>query len=109
MISARHRDSLSLYVADREGRVGIITAAVRFVASLGRPCGNITGFSFIDFPMFGKWLEMFKEIAPGVKRTTLVFNPQTAPYYPAFLRDFKGAAVTLAAELSARPVQAPAK
>jgi hypothetical protein len=25
---------------------------------LGRPGGNITGFSFIDFPMLGKWLEM---------------------------------------------------
>jgi putative tryptophan/tyrosine transport system substrate-binding protein len=39
--------------------------------------------------MLGKWLEMLKEIAPSVKRTALAFNPQTAPYYPAFLRDFK--------------------
>jgi putative tryptophan/tyrosine transport system substrate-binding protein len=79
-------------------------AGQSFVASLGRPGGNITGFSFIDFPMLGKWLEMLKEVAPGVKRTTLVFNPQTAPYYPAFLRDFKSAP-TLAAELSATPVR----
>lgn len=76
-----------------------------FVASLGRPGGNITGFSFVEFPMLGKWLEMLMEIAPGVKRITLVFNPQTAPYYPAFLRDFQGAAATLAAELSATPVR----
>jgi putative tryptophan/tyrosine transport system substrate-binding protein len=55
--------------------------------------------------MVGKWLEMLKEIAPSVKRTTLVFNPQTAPYYPAFLRDFVGAGATLADELSARPVR----
>jgi putative tryptophan/tyrosine transport system substrate-binding protein len=80
-------------------------AGQSFVASLGRPGGNITGFSFIDFPMLGKWLEMLKEIAPGVKRTTLVFNQQTAPYYPAFLRDFKSAPATLAAELSAAPVR----
>jgi putative ABC transport system substrate-binding protein len=76
-----------------------------FVESLGRPGGNITGFSFVEFPMLGKWLEMLKEIAPSVKRTALVFNPQTAPYYPAFLRDFKVAPATLPAELSATPVR----
>ena len=76
-----------------------------FVASLGRPGGNITGFSFVEFPMLGKWVEMLKEIAPSMKRITLVFNPQTAPYYPAFLRDFEGAAATRAAELSATPVR----
>jgi putative tryptophan/tyrosine transport system substrate-binding protein len=76
-----------------------------FVASLGRPGGNITGFSFAEFPMLGKWRETLKEIAPGVKRITLVFNPQVAPYYSAFLRDFEGATATLAAELSATPVR----
>jgi putative tryptophan/tyrosine transport system substrate-binding protein len=38
-----------------------------------------------------------------------VFNPQTAPYYPAFLRDFKAAPATLAAELSAMPVRGEAE
>jgi putative tryptophan/tyrosine transport system substrate-binding protein len=75
-----------------------------FVDSLGRPGGNITGFSFVDFPMLGKWVETLKEIAPSVKRTTLVFNPQTAPYYPIFLRDFGQTASTLGSELSAAPV-----
>ena len=76
-----------------------------FVANLGRPGGNITGFSFVEFLMLGKWLEVLKEIAPSVERIALVFNPQTAPYYPAFLRDFEGAAATLAAKLSATPVR----
>jgi putative ABC transport system substrate-binding protein len=76
-----------------------------FVANLARPGGNITGFSFIDFPMLGKWLQTLKEIASSVKRITLVFNPQTAPYYPVFLHDFGGAAATLSAELSATPVR----
>ena len=75
-----------------------------FVDSLGHPGGNITGFSFVEFPMLGKWLEMLKEIAPSVNRTALVFNPQTAPYYPAFLRDLKAAPAT-PAELSAMPVR----
>ena len=34
-----------------------------------------------------------------------MFNPQTAPYYPAFLHDFGRAAVSLGAELSATPVR----
>ena len=76
-----------------------------FVASLARPGGNITGFTFVDFPMIGKWLEMLKEIAPGVRRMTLVFNPQTAPYYPVFLREFGANAAPLAATLSATPVR----
>ena len=76
-----------------------------FVASLARPGGNITGFTFVDFPMIGKWLEMLKEIAPGVRRMTLVFNPQTAPYYPVFLREFEANAAPLAATLSATPVR----
>jgi putative ABC transport system substrate-binding protein len=74
------------------------------VASLARPGGNITGFTFIDFPMIGKWMELLKEIAPGVRRMTLMFNPQTAPYYPVFLREFGSAPASLAVELSATPV-----
>jgi putative ABC transport system substrate-binding protein len=75
-----------------------------FVASLSRPGGNITGFTFIDFPMIGKWLEIIKEIAPGVRRVTLMFNPATMPFYPAFLRELGRAPETLAIELSASPV-----
>jgi putative tryptophan/tyrosine transport system substrate-binding protein len=68
-----------------------------FVARLGRPGGNITGFSFAEFAVLGKRLEALKEIAPSVKRIALVFNPQVAPYY-------RGAAAMFAAELSATPV-----
>jgi putative tryptophan/tyrosine transport system substrate-binding protein len=75
-----------------------------FIDSLARPGGNITGFTFIDFPLIGKWLELLKEIAPGTRRMALMFNPQTAPYYPLFLREFGAAAGSLAAELSAIPV-----
>ncbi|HEY3030061.1 MAG TPA: ABC transporter substrate-binding protein [Bradyrhizobium sp.] len=75
-----------------------------FVASLSRPGGNITGFSFIDFPLIGKWLEMIKEVAPGVRRVTLMFNPDTTPFYPAFLRELGAVPETLAVELSASPV-----
>ena len=41
--------------------------------------------------MIGKWLEIMKEVIPGVRRMTLMFNPETAPYYPVFLREFGAA------------------
>jgi len=75
-----------------------------FIASLGRPGGNITGFTFVEFALIGKWLEMLKEIAPGVRRMMLMFNPQTAPYYPVFLHEFGQAPAALAVELAAKPV-----
>jgi putative ABC transport system substrate-binding protein len=74
------------------------------VDSLSRPGGNITGFSSIDFPLIGKWLEMIKEIAPGVKHIALMFDPDTAPFYPAFVHELEAANKSLAVELSASPV-----
>jgi putative tryptophan/tyrosine transport system substrate-binding protein len=71
---------------------------------MARPGGNITGFTFVDFPLVGKWLEMLSEIAPGVRRAILIFNPQTAPYCPVFLRELGAAASSLAADVSATPV-----
>ena len=76
-----------------------------FVANLARPGGNITGFSYVDFPMIGKWLEIMKEVIPGVRRMTLMFNPETAPYYPVFLREFFAGGSPLAAEVSVSPVR----
>jgi hypothetical protein len=37
-----------------------------FITNQARPGGSITGFTFVDFPMIRKWLELLKEIAPGV-------------------------------------------
>jgi ABC-type uncharacterized transport system substrate-binding protein len=75
-----------------------------FVATLSHPGGNITGFTFIEFPLIGKWLEMLKAIAPDVRRMTLMFNPDTAPFYPVFLREFGAAPTSLAVELSVSAV-----
>jgi putative ABC transport system substrate-binding protein len=43
-----------------------------YVASMARPGGNTTGFSFIDHPIAGKWLELLKQIAPGVTRVAVL-------------------------------------
>src|SRR3984893_11686085 len=46
-----------------------------FVASLARPGGNATGFTTSEFSMFGKRLELLKEIAPGVTRVAVIRDP----------------------------------
>jgi putative ABC transport system substrate-binding protein len=43
-----------------------------FVASLARPGGNATGFTIYEYSMSGKWLELLKEIAPGVTRAAVL-------------------------------------
>jgi putative tryptophan/tyrosine transport system substrate-binding protein len=50
-----------------------------FVASLARPGGNITGFRHTEPAFAGKWLNLLKEIAPGIKQAAIMFNPDTAP------------------------------
>jgi putative ABC transport system substrate-binding protein len=46
-----------------------------WVASLARPGGNATGFSAYEFSMSGKWLELLKQIAPGVTRVAVIRDP----------------------------------
>src|SRR5262249_39018236 len=45
-----------------------------FAASLARPGKNITGFANFENSIGGKWLELFKEIAPRAERVGFVFN-----------------------------------
>jgi putative ABC transport system substrate-binding protein len=47
------------------------------VARLDRPSGNITGFAIFESSLGGKWLQLLSEIAPGLKRTAVMFNPDT--------------------------------
>src|SRR5712671_3978275 len=46
-----------------------------FIASMAHPGGNITGFSFLEYSMVGKSLEMLKQIAPAVGNVAVMFNP----------------------------------
>jgi len=45
------------------------------VASLARPGGNATGFTQFEFGISAKWLELLKEIAPGIKRVAVIRDP----------------------------------
>jgi putative tryptophan/tyrosine transport system substrate-binding protein len=72
------------------------------VPRLDRPGGNITGFVFLEASMGGKWLELLSEIAAGLKRVAIMFNPDTAPisvYMPSF--------ETAARSIKVVPIAAP--
>jgi len=48
------------------------------VASLARPGGNATGFTMFEYGISAKWLELLKEISPGVKRVAVLREPTVA-------------------------------
>jgi putative ABC transport system substrate-binding protein len=76
--------------------------ASSIVAGLNQPGGNITGFAIFEASMGGKWLDLLSEIAPGLKRAAIMFNPDTAPvsvYMPSF--------ETAARSLKVVPIMAP--
>jgi len=64
--------------------VPIVFAAVTdpvgagLVASLARPGGNTTGFTLFEFGISAKWLELLKDIAPGVTRVAILRDPTIA-------------------------------
>ena len=76
-----------------------------FVASLARPGGDITGFTSFEPAMGTKWLAMLKEIAPGLARVALMFNPDTAPFARLFWQPVEDAAPSF----DVKPIQAPVR
>jgi putative tryptophan/tyrosine transport system substrate-binding protein len=50
-----------------------------FVDSLPRPGGNTTGFMQFEYSLSTKWLELLKQIAPGVTRVSVVWDPNIPP------------------------------
>jgi putative ABC transport system substrate-binding protein len=74
------------------------------VVRLNRPGGNITGFVDFEATLGGKWLELLSEIAPGLKRAAIMFNPDTSPistHMPSF--------ETAARSLKVMPITAPVR
>jgi putative ABC transport system substrate-binding protein len=74
-----------------------------FVASLARPGGNATGFTMFEYGMSGKWLELLKEIAPGMTRAAVLRDPGVASGIGQFAA-VQAVAPSLGVELS--PVDA---
>jgi putative ABC transport system substrate-binding protein len=72
------------------------------VERLDRPTANVTGFAVLEASMSGKWLELLTEIAPGLKRAAIMFNPDTA-LVSTFMPSFE----TAAPSLKVTPIRAP--
>src|SRR5262245_32902760 len=75
------------------------------VERLDRPSGNITGFANNEASLGGKWPELLSEIAPGLKRAAIMFNPETNPAYPVYMPSFETAARSLKVVPIFAPVQ----
>jgi putative ABC transport system substrate-binding protein len=72
------------------------------VPRLDRPGGNVTGFATLEATLGGKWLELLSEIAAGLKRAAIMFNPDnaaTSVYMPSL--------ETAAQSLKVVPIIAP--
>jgi putative ABC transport system substrate-binding protein len=78
------------------------------VARLDRPSGNVTGFANYEATFGGKWLELLSEIAPGLKRAAIMFNPDL-PSPSVFMPSVETAARTLKVELIIAPVHSDAE
>ena len=71
---------------------------------LDRPAGNITGLALYEPTLGGKWLELVSEIAPGLKRVAIMFNPDINPVSSYFMPSFETAARSLKVEAITAPV-----
>jgi ABC-type uncharacterized transport system substrate-binding protein len=70
-----------------------------FVESLARPGGNATGFTNFEYGISGKWLELLKQIAPGVTRAAVLRDPAIVGGVGQ-LGAIQGAAPSLGVEVS---------
>jgi putative ABC transport system substrate-binding protein len=56
--------------------VGVVDpVGVGLVDNLAKPGGNVTGFMVFEYSIAGKWLELLKQIAPGVTRAAVLRDP----------------------------------
>jgi putative ABC transport system substrate-binding protein len=78
------------------------------VARLDRPGGNVTGFGFVEPSFAGNWIELLSEIAPGLKRAAIMFNPDTN-LVSTWMPSFETAARALKVVLIPAPVHSDAE
>ena len=70
--------------------------AVGLVASLARPGGNVTGLTYgVDTEIFGKQLQLLKEVFPNVRRVAVLENPGSGPTQALIMQSVKSAARSL--------------
>jgi putative ABC transport system substrate-binding protein len=60
-----------------------------FVRNLARPEGNLTGFTNFEYSIVGKWLQLLKEVSPGVSRVMPMINPDNRPRWNGYTAAFE--------------------
>jgi putative ABC transport system substrate-binding protein len=78
---------------------------LELVETLARPGGNITGYSFINVELIGKWTALLKEVAPALTRAAVLYNPKANPWYANFQREIAATPQLAAIELVTAPVE----
>jgi putative ABC transport system substrate-binding protein len=68
-----------------------------FVSSLARPGGTITGIAPFEYEMGGKWLQLLRDMAPGLRRVVLLGDPAN-PNFKGFQKPFEAYARTIGIE-----------
>ena len=84
--------------------MSIDPVAQGIVENLARPGGNATGFFATEPSLGGKWLELLKEIVPGLRRVAVIFNPETSTGGTSYLHSVETAASLFSVEATAAPV-----
>jgi putative ABC transport system substrate-binding protein len=75
-----------------------------FVSNMRQPGGNVTGFSLFEFSLGSRWLSLLKDVAPGLKRIAVMFNPGTTPISKFFVPVVDAAAPPLGVQVTYLPV-----
>lgn len=60
-----------------------------FVTNLARPEGNLTGFTNFEYSIVGKWLQLLKDVSPGVARVMAIINPDNRPRWNGYSAAFE--------------------
>ena len=74
------------------------------VEGLARPGRNATGFFVTEPSAGGKWLELLKELVPGLRRVAVIFNPDSAPAGKSYLHSIENAAASFSVGAIGNPV-----
>ena len=81
---------------------------VGLVASLARPGGNVTGVAYgFDTDIFGKQLELLRDVIPTLRRVAVLSNPGNSPAQPMIMRSIDSAARALGVQLQLLEIRSP--
>jgi putative ABC transport system substrate-binding protein len=79
--------------------------ATGVVSNLARPEANVTGFMSYEHSLAGKWLSLLKDMTPRLARVAVLFNPDTTPFAPFYIRSAEDAGGPLGLKITAAGVR----